>query len=136
VRRLLELAAKLAVGAGLPLSQLAIQHLRWPAAAAVATVSAGILTADLADLATGHSQGTVRRVVRIEAVAAGVATITGVRLLVDPNVQEAQDEGWALGRAELFRRLALGLLFAILSARIKVQAKLAAETAEKAGSVT
>lgn len=134
--RLLELAVKLAVGAGLPLSQFAIFHLRWPAAAAVATVSAGILIADLADLATGRSEGPVRRVVRIEAVAAGVATVTGVLLLVDPGVQEARDQGWAIGRAEMLRRLALGLLFGILSARIKVQAKQAAQAAAEAGSAS
>jgi hypothetical protein len=85
-------------------------------------VSAGILATDIANLATGRSQGNLRRLVRLEAAAAGAATVTGALLLLDPVVKEAVDEGWRVGRSEMVRRIALGLLFGLLSARLRFQA--------------
>jgi hypothetical protein len=122
VRRLLDLALTVVVSAGLPISQLAIKRLRWPGAAAVTAVSAGILVADLANLATNRSTGTIRRAVRLEAATAGAATVAGARLLLDPGVESALAEGWQVRRSEMLRRLALGLLFGILSARVRSQA--------------
>ncbi len=118
-----------AVGAGLPISQLAIRRFGRPGAAGVAAVSAGILAMDLANLATGRSQGNLRRLVRLEAAAACVATVTGALLLLDPVVEEAVDEGWRVGRPELARRLALGLLFGLLSVRLRFRADEAVEIA-------
>ena len=132
--RLLGSAVTIVVGAGLPISQLAIRRFRWPGAAAVTAVCAGILAADLANLATDRSEGAFRRIVRLEAAAAGLATVTGALLLLDPGVEEARDEGWRVGRPELFRRLALGLLFGLLSARLRFQTRAADETAEAASS--
>ena len=95
----LEVAGTIVVGAGFPISQLVIKRVGWPGAAAVTAASAGILAADLANLAGGRSEGSIRRVVRLEAVAAGIATVTGALLLLDPGVREARVEGWKVGRA-------------------------------------
>jgi hypothetical protein len=122
MNRLSHPVAVVAVGAGLPITQLAIRYLRWPGAAAVLVLSAGVLAADIADLASGRSTGTVRRVIRIEAAAAGAATVAGAMLLLDPSVKQARDEGWRVGRPEMLRRLSLGLLFGVLSARVRMQA--------------
>jgi hypothetical protein len=136
MRRLLGLAVTVVLGAGLPISQLAIGRLRWPGAAAVAAVSGAILAADLANLAAGRSTGSMRRVVRLEAAAAGAATVTGVLLLLDPEVLEARDEGWRVGRSEMLRRVALGLLFGVLSARFRAQVTPTGQTAAGAGPAT
>jgi hypothetical protein len=120
-----------AVGAGSPISQLAIRRFGRPGAAGVAAVSAGILAMDFANLATGRSQGNLRRLVRLEAPAAGAATVTGALLLLDPIVKEAVDDGWRVGRPEMLRRLALGVLFGVLSARLRFRA---GEVVEIAGS--
>jgi hypothetical protein len=121
VSKPLELAVTVVAGAGLPISQLAIRRLGWPGAAVVTAVTAGILAADLEALARGRIGGSVRRVVRLEAAAASVATVAGALLLLDPGVEEARDEGWRVGRAELLRRVALGLVFGILSARLRAE---------------
>jgi len=78
----------------------------------------------------------MRRVVRLEAVAAGAATVTGALLLLDPEVGEARDEGWRVGRSEMLRRIALGLLFGVLSARLRAQATLTDQAAGSAGRAT
>ncbi len=122
MRRQIDLAVTIVVGAGLPISQLAIKRLRWPGAAVVTAVTAGILVADLANLATNSSTGTIRRLVRLEAATAGAATVAGARLLLDPGVESALAEGWQVRRSEMLRRLALGLLFGILSARVRSRA--------------
>jgi hypothetical protein len=129
----LELAVTIVAGAGLPISQLAIRRLGWPGAAAVAAVSAGILAADLASLADNRSEGSVRRVLRLEAAAAGVATVTGALLLLDPGVEEARDEGWRVGRPEMLRRISLGLLFGVLSARLRSRAPAGGQAAGSEG---
>jgi len=118
--RLSNPALAVAVGAGLPISQLVIRYLRRPGAAAVLVVSAAILASDLGDLAAGRSTGTLRRVIRIEAVAAGAATVTGAMLLLDPAVEQARDGGLRVGRPEMLRRLSLGLVFGVLSARLRI----------------
>ena len=112
-----------AVGAGLPISQLAIRRFGRPGAAGVAAVSAGILAMDLANLGTGRSHGNLRRLVRLEARGGwrGHAS-AGALLLLDPIVKEAVDDGWRVGRPEMLRRLALGLLFGVLSARLRFRA--------------
>ncbi len=129
MRRQIDLAVTVVVGAGLPISQLAIKRLRWPGAAAVTAVSTAILVADLANLATNRSTGTIRRLVRLEAATAGAATIAGARLLLDPGVESALAEGWQIRRSEMLRRLALGLLFGILSARVRSQRETAGQAA-------
>ena len=91
-----------AAGAGFPISQLAIRRFGRPGAAGVTAVSGGILAMDLANLATGRSQGDLRRLVRLEAAATSAATVTGALLLLDPVVTEAVDSGWRVGRSELF----------------------------------
>jgi hypothetical protein len=96
-------------------------------------VTAGVLATDVASLASGRSEGPLRRILRVEAVVAGVAMATGTMLLRDPEVREARDEGWGIGRPEMLRRLALGLLFGILSARLRVAARGETKTAD-AGS--
>lgn len=136
MRRLLDLAVTIVLGAGLPISQLAISRLRWPGAFAVTAVSAAILAADLANLAAGRSTGSMRRVVRLEAVAAGAATVTGALLLLDPEVGEARDEAWRVGRSEMLRRIAIGLLFGVLSARFRAQATPTGQTAGGPASAT
>jgi hypothetical protein len=118
----LELAVTMVAGAGLPISQLAIRRLGRPGAVAVMALSAGILAADVASLMGDRSEGSARRVVRLEAAAAAVATVTGALLLLDPGVQEARDEGWRVGRPEILRRIALGVLFGVLSARLRSRA--------------
>ena len=129
MRRLLELAVTLAIGAGLPMSQLAIRHLGRRGAAGVAVVSAAVLAADVGVLARagadgrGGSDETLHRVMRVEAATAAIATVTGVLLLLDPGVTEARDEGWRVGRTEMLRRLSLGLLFGIRSARFRLEAE-------------
>ena len=132
----LEVAGTIVVGAGFPISQLVIKRVGWPGAAAVTAASAGILAADLANLAGGRSEGSIRRVVRLEAVAAGIATVTGALLLLDPGVREARDEGWKVGRAEMFRRMALGLMFGILTVRLRAQTDQAEEATVSKGSST
>ena len=130
MRHLLASVAVVVVGAGMPISQLAIRRFGRPGAAGVTAVSAAILATDLADLATGRSRGNLRRLVRLEAAVAGAATVTGALLLLDPVVEEAVDEGWRVGRSELLRRLALGLLFGLLSARLRFRAGEAIEIAD------
>jgi hypothetical protein len=122
MRHPFESVVTIVVGAGLPISQLAVRRLGWPGAAAVTAVSAVILATDLAKLAGDHSEGSLRRVLRLEAAAAGIATVTGALLLLDPAVREARDEGWRVGRPEMLRRIALGMLFGVLSARLRSQA--------------
>ena len=129
MRNPLALPVVVAAGAGFPISQLAIRRFGRPGAAGVLALSAGILATDIANLTTGRSQGSLRRIIRLEAAAAGAATVTGALLLLDPVVKEAVDEGWRVGRPELVRRIALGLLFGLLSARLRFQAAEADGTA-------
>jgi hypothetical protein len=120
MRHPFESVVTIVVGAGLPISQLAVRRLGWPGAAAVTAVSAVILATDLAKLAGDHSEGSLRRVLRLEAAAAGIATVTGALLLLDPAVPGLPDRG--VGRPEMLRRIALGMLFGVLSARLRSQA--------------
>ena len=132
MRRLLELAVTLAIGAGLPLTQFAIRRMGRPAAAGSAVVTVGLLAANLADLAARRSDGPLRRIVRVETLVAAVAAVTGAILLLDPDVTEARDEGWRIGRAEMLRRLSLGLLFGLRSARFRLEAEQRGEQAGEA----
>jgi hypothetical protein len=129
VRNPLALPVVVLAGVGFPISQLAIRRFGRPGAAGVTAVSGGILAADLANLATGRSQGNLRRLVRLEAGAAGAATVAGAFLLLDPVVKDAVDKGWRVGRPELLRRVALGLMFGLLSARLRLHDAEADETA-------
>jgi hypothetical protein len=109
-------------GAGFPISQLAIARFGQAGAVTVEGILLAMLAADLWSLA-GH--GTRRRPVGerallvAEAVAACGAVAASTWLLRDPEVTAARQKNWAVSRAELARRIAIGALFGMRSTRLR-----------------
>jgi hypothetical protein len=109
-------------GLGFPLTQVAIRRLGRPGAAVVAVVSVGLLARDAA-MIVGGAPDRLRRgpaaLLWLEAVAAAIASVLGLRLLVD-----AEARGHALdprpSGAEALRRFALGALFGLHTLRFRI----------------
>ena len=110
-------------GAGFPLCQLAIRRFGWRGAALVEGVTAGLLVRDVAMIADGVP-GRLRpgpaRLLRLEAVVAGAAVLSGLGPLADREVRAARQAGWHVPRAELVRRVALGSLFGVHTLRFRI----------------
>ena len=109
-------------GMGFPLTQMAIRRLGRPGAAAVAAVSVGLLARDAAMIA-GGAPARLRRgpaaLLWLEALAAGLASVVGLRLLANAvALQRALDP--RPSGPEALRRFALGALFGLHTLRVRI----------------
>ena len=109
-------------GMGFPLTQLAIRRFDRRGALAVEAVSVGLLARDAAMIAAG----TPRRLRRgpalllwLEAGAAALAALTGLRLLADGQALEGASAARP-SRVEAVRRAALGTLFGLHTMRFRI----------------
>jgi hypothetical protein len=122
VNRALGGAIAVVSGSGLPLTQLAIARLGRPGAAIVGVVTAAILAADIARLATRdpavESRG-ARTVLYAETAIAAVATAANLALVTEHGLAAARMRGWQVGWVELVRRVSLGALFGIHATRFR-----------------
>jgi len=109
-------------GLGFPLTQMAIRRFGRPGAAVVEAVSVGLLARDVAMIAAG-APSRLRRgpaaLLWLEAAAAALAAVLGMRLLADAGAR-----GRALdarpSRSEALRRFALGALFGLHTLRFRI----------------
>jgi hypothetical protein len=110
-------------GAGFPLTQLAIRAMGRRGAILVEGVAAGLLVRDVGMIARG-APGRLSRgpaaLLWMETAAAGVAVVTGLDLLRDPEVSAARADGWHVPARELARRVALGTLFGLHTTRFRI----------------
>jgi hypothetical protein len=111
-----------ASGLGFPLTQFAIARFGRPGAAVVGAVTAGILAMDIATIATRDSDTESRgqtALLYAETSVAALATAASLALVTEQGLAAASTRGWRVGRLELLRRIALGTLFGMRSARFR-----------------
>jgi hypothetical protein len=109
-------------GMGYPLTQVAIRRLGRPGTAVVAAVSVGLLARDAA-MIVGGAPHRLRRgpaaLLWLEAVTAAIASVLGLRLLVDAGARGRALDPRPSG-AEALRRFALGALFGLHTLRFRI----------------
>jgi hypothetical protein len=109
-------------GMGFPMAQVVIRRFGTAGAAAVEAVSVGLLARDLA-LVAGGAPRRLRRgpamLLWLEAAAAALASVLGLRLLVDAKARARAIEQRPAG-PEIARRIALGSLFGFHTMRFRI----------------
>jgi hypothetical protein len=118
-----------ASGSGFPLTQFAIARFGRPGAVVVGALTAGILAVDIVTIATrdARSEGKGQTaLLYAETAVAAVATAASLALVTEQGVAAASTRGWRVGRVELLRRIALGALFGMRSARFRQYLKIEA----------
>jgi hypothetical protein len=111
-------------GAGFPLTQLAIARFGRRGAMFVEALVVGLLLRDIGLIVSGtpsRLRAGPAALLWAEAAAAAAAAMAGALLLRDPEVAAARQAGWAVGRGELFRRVAVGTLFGLHTVRFRTR---------------
>ena len=109
-------------GLGFPLTQMAIRRFGRPGAAVVEAVSVGLLARDVAMIAAG-APSRLRRgpaaLLWLEAAAAALAAVLGMRLLADAGARGRALDARPSG-SEALRRFALGAQFGLHTLRFRI----------------
>jgi hypothetical protein len=122
-------AIAIASGSGFPLTQLAIARFGRPGGAVVGVVTAGILAMDIATLVTRDADAEdmgQTALLYAETAVAALATAASLTLLTEQGLAAASTRGWRVGRTEILRRMALGAMFGMRSARFRQYLKVEA----------
>lgn len=109
-------------GIGFPLTQLAVRRFGRRGALLVEAVSVGLLARDTAMIAMGtprHLHRGPAMLLWLEAGAAALAAVTGLRLLVDGQARERAIAARP-SRFEVVRRGAVGTLFGLHTMRFRI----------------
>jgi hypothetical protein len=109
-------------GSGFPITQYAIARLGRPGAAVAGAVTVGILAVDIATIATSDTAAEGKgasALLYAETALAALATVASLALVTGQGLAAAKDRGWQVGWVELVRRISLGAMFGIRSARYR-----------------